>query len=94
MQHEETKVKRTLMWLFRLSNTIIIFLWVYALLVRYMHSGSECCGDDIVSKEKAKSLLYVQGLFIKFTSLFICFMLLLVVIGMILNAFQRASGGM
>ncbi len=93
VQGEEGKLKTVMKILFKLSNSLMITLWIYAFLVRYMHSGSECCGDYTVSKDKAKSLLYIQGMFIKFTSLFICFMLLLVVVGMCLNYYQRLTGG-
>ena len=71
--------------MFWLLNWIILTLWVYVFVVRYMHSGSECSGDFIVKKEEAKYLMYVEGMFIKFCSLLVFFIALLIFMGHLLN---------
>ena len=93
MAGEPGKMKTIMKTLFYFFNTAMICLWIYAFFMRYMHSGRECTGDLTVEKDKAKSLLYVQGMFIKFTSLFIIFMMLLVVVGICLNYYQSLTGG-
>jgi len=80
-------------FLFWLANILITILWFFVFTVRYMHSGSECSGDLIVSKKEAKYLMYVEGMFIKLCSLFMCFIILLFMMGHLLNYCQRKTGG-
>ena len=47
----------------------------------------------IVSNKAAHKLLYVEGMFIKFSSLLVFFILLLLFMGHILNFCQRITGG-
>ena len=70
---------------FWLANVLIFGIWIYAFFVRYMHSGQECSGDLIIKKTEAKYLLYMQGTFLKFTSLFFCFIVVLIGVGHCLN---------
>ena len=90
---EETRLRSLLKGVFWLANTLIVMLWIYVFIVRYMHSGQECSGDFIVSKKEAKYLMYVEGMFIKFCSLLIFFIVLLYVMGSILNKCQQWTGG-
>ena len=79
--------------LFWLSNGLLIILWIFAFIFRYMHSGRECSGDFVVSKSEASHLLYVQGMFLRFTSLLILFVLVLILAGHSLNFYQKHTGG-
>ena len=79
--------------LFWLANALLVALWLFAFLVRYMHSGRECSGDFVVSKTEASHLLYVQGMFLRFTSLLILFVLVLILAGHSLNYYQKLTGG-
>mmetsp|Transcript_24482 Transcript_24482/g.32810 ORF Transcript_24482/g.32810 Transcript_24482/m.32810 type:complete len:93 (+) Transcript_24482:309-587(+) len=85
LRYKETWLKRLVVLFFRLAGYMLIVLWLYAFLVRMMHSGEECCGDLIVSKTKAKNMLYVEGMFIKFSSLLVFFIILLYVMGNAIN---------
>ena len=82
-----------MIYLFWLCNITLLLLWIYVFLVRYIHSGQECSGDFIVSKKEAKYLLYVEGMFIKFCSLLVLFVALLICVGHLLNFIQRKTGG-
>ena len=93
VRHKDNRFKDLMVRLFYLANALIILLWVYVFTVRYLHSGAECSGDYIVEKKEAKYLLYVEGMFIKFSSLLVFFVLLLILVGHCLNAMQRATGG-
>ena len=93
LRHKESWVKSITVFLFWLSSWLMFGLWGYVFLVRYMHSGSECSGDFIVSKKKAQNLLYIEGMFIKFSSLLVFFVLLLYVMGILINLCQRLTGG-
>ena len=90
---EETRLRSLLRGVFWLANTLILLLWIYVFIVRYMHSGQECSGDFIVSKKEAKYLMYVEGMFIKFCSLLIFFIVVLYVMGNVLNKCQQWTGG-
>ena len=93
VRHKENWFKSLLILIFKLSGLVILVLWLYAFVVRYMHSGCECSGDFIVNKTKAKNLLYIEGMFIKFSSLLVFFIVFLYVIGHVLNCYQRCLGG-
>ena len=93
MQHKNNWLKKLLVFLFKLAGLLILSLWLYAFIVRYMHSGAECSGDFIIGKSKAKNLLMIEGLFIKFSSLLVFFVLLLYFMGNVINCYQRISGG-
>ena len=93
ISHIENKFKTIMVWLFWAAGIAIVLLWIFVFIVRYMHSGCECSGDFIVSKKEARSLLYVEGMFIKFCSLLILFIGLLILVGHILNFIQRQTGG-
>ena len=85
ISHVENWFRTFMVLLFWLCNITIVLLWLYAFTVRYLHSGKECSGDFIVSRKEAKSLMYVEGMFIKFCSLLVLFIALLLVVGHVLN---------
>ena len=89
----ENRFRTFMIYLFWLCNITLLLLWIYVFLVRYIHSGQECSGDFIVSKKEAKYLLYVEGMFIKFCSLLVLFVALLICVGHLLNFIQRKTGG-
>ena len=93
VRHAENWFKSLIVFIFKVSGLVILALWFYAFLVRYMHSGRECSGDFIVGKTKAKNLLYVEGMFIKFSSLLVLFLVFLYIVGHVLNCYQRCLGG-
>ena len=93
IRYRENWVKTLLINLFWLANVLIVFLWLFAFLVRFMHSGRECSGDFVVSKKEASHLLYVQGMFLRFTSLLILFVAVLITAGHCLNCYQKHTGG-
>lgn len=87
VRNYDSFIKSIAINLFWLANLLIFLLWFYVFVVRYMHSGSECSGDFIVGKKEAKNLLIVQGMFVKFSSLLIFFVMLLLCCGHFLNCF-------
>ena len=93
VHHKENWVKTLLTFTFKTLNILVIILWIYGFSVRYMHSGCECSGDFIVTKTKAKNLLIVEGMFLKFTSLLVAFILVLFSMGNVINCFNRITGG-
>ena len=93
VQGIESYLKSLMVFLFWICNIAILLLWIYVFIVRYIHSGQECSGDFIVSKKEAKYLLYVEGMFIKFCSLLVLFIALLICVGHTLNFIQRKTGG-
>ena len=93
VRHKENWFKILFVNVYKLLGFAIILLWVYGFLVRYMHSGCECSGDFIVSKGKAKNLLYVEGMFIKFSSLLVFFVIFLYLVGNVINCYSKCVGG-
>ena len=93
VRHKENWFKSLSVLVFKLIGFAIFLLWVYGFLVRYMHSGCECSGDFIVSKTKAKNMLYVEGMFIKFSSLMVFFIIFLYLVGNVINLWQKCVGG-
>ena len=93
VRHKESWFKQLLLKLFWLANVLLILVWGFAFFLRYMHSGRECSGDFIVKRSEAKYLLYVEGMFLKFTSLLVFFLVLLLTIGHVINCCQRLTGG-
>ena len=93
VRHKETWFKWLLIKLFALSNLLLIIVWGYAFLVRYEHSGAECSGDYIVKSSEAKYLLYVEGMFLKVTSLLLVFLGLLFGFGRCCTYLQHLTGG-
>ena len=87
VRYKDNVLKQLLLFIFRVSGLAIILLWVYAFTVRYMHSGAECSGDLIVNKSKMHNLLYIEGMFIKFSSLLVFFICFLYIMGHILNCY-------
>ena len=93
VRYKDNMLKQFLLFIFRVSGLAIILLWLYAFTVRYMHSGAECSGDLIVNKSKTHNLLYIEGMFIKFSSLMVLFLVFLYIVGHVLNCYQRCFGG-
>lgn len=85
VRHKENWLKKLFVFAFQVAGLAIILLWIYGFTVRYMHSGCECSGDFIVSKTKAANLLYVEGMFLKFSSLLVFFIILLFMMGNVIN---------
>ena len=87
VRHLENWFKKLSELLSTLAGFSILLLWIYGFTVRYMHSGCECSGDFIVSKNKAKNLLYVEGMFLKFSSLLVFFIMVLYAMGNVINCY-------
>ena len=85
LRHKQTSTKNLFVNLFWLANVMLVLLWVFAFVVRYEHSGQECSGDFTVSRKEAKYLMYVEGMFLKFSSLLVLFVVVLIVVGHCLN---------
>ena len=93
MGSKETFLKRLFIFLLWLANLAIMLLWAFAFTVRYMHSGCQCSGDFIIQKKEADKLLHVEGMFLKFSSLLLVFIFLLIFMGHLINYCQKITGG-
>ena len=82
--------------IFKLDKFIIeplqLLAWVFGFYVRFATSGEDCAGENLVTKEHSTHLLEYQGLFIKFSGLFVAFVFVLLIIGKVMDYIARKCG--